>query len=137
MIFVNERVQVNQGSLPALILRWKARRARVYFLPTFAVSTSLYFRLHQANSACKAWLGSLLNTRDVEWLACMWASTSSDHVSVTLPSRECFYSGYWRSILSVSYYVLLVSVTRAKQISQTMTRSQHFSGFSSKVGVAN
>ena len=30
------------------------------------------------------------------------------HVQVTLLSRECFYSGNWRSILSVRYYVLLM-----------------------------
>ena len=33
---------------------------------------------------------------------------NKSHVLVTLLSRECLYSGNWRSILSVRYYVLLL-----------------------------
>ena len=43
-----------------------------------------------------------------QWLEIRQAIASSDHVFVTLLSRECLYSGNWRSILSVRYYVLLV-----------------------------
>ena len=46
-----------------------------------------------------------------QWLETRQAIASSDHVFVTLLSRECLYSGNWRSILSVRYYVLLVLVT--------------------------
>ena len=43
-----------------------------------------------------------------QWLETRQAIASSDHVFVTLLSRECLYSGNWRSILSVRYYVLLI-----------------------------
>ena len=41
-------------------------------------------------------------------LVCVTMRNKS-HVLVTLLSRECLYSGNWRSILSVRYYVLLCS----------------------------
>ena len=41
--------------------------------------------------------------------------TSSDHVSVTLLSQECFYSGNWRSILLVRLYTLVEMSTAKKQ----------------------
>ena len=53
-----------------------------------------------------------------QWLETRQAIASSDHVFVTLLSRECLYSGNWRSILSVRYYVLLTVFNALFQCSE-------------------
>ena len=91
---------------------------RHYFVLTKVLSSCTF---NMALATCRKTTAD--RSLDQSWRQCEFTEfvqlvcvtmRNKSHVLVTLLSRECLYSGNWRSILSVRYYVLLFTAVLSR-----------------------